>query len=57
MENYKIVVSIYSKLDKDGRIMFFEKSFLLANVKLDIVFGMLFVIMSNVDISFKAWNL
>ncbi len=33
---------------------FFEKSFLLANVKPDIVFGILFLIISNVDIDFKA---
>ena len=43
--------------DKDGRKKFFEKSFLLADVKLDIVLEMPFLIMSNVDINFQARDL
>ncbi len=38
-------------LDKDGRRMFFEESFLLANVMPDIVFGVPFLIMSNAHIN------
>ena len=41
-------------LDKDGKEKFFKESFLLADVKRDIVPGMPFVTMSNVDIDFKA---
>ena len=37
-----MVVSIFSVSDKDGRERFFEESFLLADVKLEIVFEMLF---------------
>lgn len=36
---------------------FFEKSFLLANIKLNVVFGIHFLTISNVDIDFKAQDL
>ena len=56
METYGIVVSIFSVLDKDGRERFFEESFLLADVKPNIVLGMHFLTMSNADIDFQARN-
>ncbi len=56
LETYGIVVSTFSILDKDGRERFFKESFLLANVKLDIMFGMPFLTMSNADINFQAWD-
>ena len=40
-------------LNKDDKERLFEKNFLLANINLDIVFGMLFLIMNNIDINFK----
>ncbi len=43
--------------DKDGRERFFEKSFLLVDVKPDIVLGMHFLTMSNINIDFQAQNL
>ncbi len=57
LKTYKIVVFIFSILDKDGRERFFEKNLLLANIKLDIVLGMRFLTMSNIGINFQAWNL
>ncbi len=57
LETYEIIVSTFSVLDKDGRERFFEKSFLLADVKSDIVFEMLFLTMSNADIDFQAQDL
>ena len=51
-----MVVSTFSMLEKDGRERFFEESFLLANVKPDIVLEMLFMTMSNADINFQAWD-
>ncbi len=57
LEFYGMVVSIFFVLDKDSRERFFEESFLLTDVKLDIVLGMLFLIMSNVVIDFQAWVL
>ncbi len=52
METYKMVVSTFSVLNKDGRERFFKESFLLANIKPDIVPGMLFLTMSNVNVDF-----
>ena len=57
LKTYKIIVSIFFILDKDDRIRFFIKSFLLVNIKLDIVFGMLFLTMNNINIDFKALDL
>ena len=42
LETNKIVVSTFFIFNKDDKERFFEKSFLLANVKLDIVLGCIF---------------
>ncbi len=52
-----MVVSTFSVLDKDRRERFFKKSFLLANVRLDIVLEIPFLIMSNADVDFQAQDL
>ncbi len=52
-----MVVSIFSVSDKDGMERFFEKSFLLADVKPDIVLEMPILTMSNTDVNFQARNL
>ncbi len=52
-----MVVSTFSVSDKDGKERFFEESFLLANVKPDIVLGMPFLTMSNADVDFQARDL
>ncbi len=57
LETYVIVVSTFSVLDKDGRKKIFEESFLLANVKSDIVLRMLFLTMNNIDIDFQVQDL
>ena len=49
-----MVVSIPSVSDKDSRERFFEESFLLANVNLDIVFEMPLLTMSNVNVDFQV---
>ncbi len=54
LKTYKMVVFILSLSDKYNREKFFEKNFLLADFKPDIVFGMLFLTMSNVDMDFQA---
>ncbi len=56
-ETYKIVFSTFFKLDKDGKKRFYEKSFLLTYIKSEIVLRMFFLIMSNIDINFQAWDL
>ena len=57
LETYKMVVSTFSVSDEDGRVRFFKESFLLADVKPDIIFGMPFLTMSNADIDFQARDL
>ncbi len=57
LETDGMVVSTFSMLDKDGRERFFEESFLLANVKPDIVLGIPFLTISNVDVNFQAQDL
>ncbi len=52
-----MIVSTFSLLDKDGRERFFKESFLLVNIKPDVVLRMTFLIMSNADIDFQAKNL
>ena len=44
-------------MDKDGKEKFFEESFLLADVKPDIVLRMPFLIMINADVNFQARDL
>ncbi len=57
LETYEMIVSTFSVLDKDGRERFFEESFLLADVKPNIVFKMPFLTISNVDVDFQARDL
>ncbi len=57
LETYKIVVSTFFVSNKYGRERFFEESFLLADVKSDIILGMPFLTMSNADVDFQARDL
>ncbi len=57
LKTYVMVVSTFSVLDKDRRERLFEESFLLADVRPDIMLGMPLLTMSNVDVNFQAWNL
>ncbi len=52
-----MIVSTFLISDKDSRERFFKESFLLANVKPDVMLEMLFLTMSNADIGFQAWDL
>lgn len=49
-----MMVSIFSILDTDGKKRFFEESFLLVKVKLNIVFKIFFQTINNVNIDFYA---
>ena len=52
-----MVVSSFFFSDKDDQKKFFEESFLLADVKPNIMLGMPFLTMNNADVDFQAWNL
>ena len=54
LEIYKMIVSIFSILDKDGKKRFFKKSFLLADVNPDVMLKIYFLTINNVDINFQA---
>ena len=47
-----MIVFTFSMSKKDGRKRFFEKNFLLATVKPEMVLRMLFLIISNADVDF-----
>ena len=57
LETYMMIVFTFSMLDKDNKERFFKQSFLLADVKLDTIFKMPFLTMSNADVDFQARNL
>ena len=52
-----MVVSTFFVLDKDGKERFFEKDFLLADIKSNLILGILFLTMNNININFQAQNL
>ena len=58
LNTHEIVAAALSVVDKANRVRFFEKTFLVANVSLEVVLGMPFLILSSVDIDFlgqKLW--
>ena len=57
LEIYGMVVAAFSVTDQVNRVRFFEETFLVVNVSLDIVFGMLFFTLSSVDIDFPKKKL
>ncbi len=57
LKTYEMIISTFSVSNKDGRERFFEESFLLADIKSDIVLGILFLTMSNANIDFQARDL
>ena len=57
LKTYKMIISTFSIFDKDSKERLFEKSFLLADVKPEIVLEIPFLTMSNVDVDFQARNL
>ena len=57
LETYGMVVSTFSMSDKNGTERFFEKSFPLTEVNLEIVFEIPFLTMSNANVDFQAQDL
>lgn len=52
LKTYEMVVSTFFMLNKNGNERFFEESFLLAGVNLDMVLSRLVVTISNANIDF-----
>ncbi len=57
LETYGMIVSTFSVSNKDRRERVFKESFLLADVRPDIVLGMPFLTMSNADVDFQVRDL
>ena len=57
LNTFEIVVIIFSVMDKANWVKFFEETFLLANVSLEIVLKMLFLTLNGADIDFLGWKL
>ena len=52
LETFRIVIADFQVEDKGDRPKFFQKTFLVANIKFEVVLGMLFLKISNADIAF-----
>ena len=57
LATYNMVISAFQIVDKLGRSQFFQNTFLLANISMEVVLGMLFLILNNVDIQFAEKKL
>ena len=52
LKTYGMVVSTFFILDKDKKVRFFEKTFLLVDFQPDVILEKPFLTMSNIDIDF-----
>ena len=52
-----MVVSTFFVLNKDGKKRYYKKSFLLADLKPNIVFAILFLTITNANIDFQTRDL
>ena len=52
LDTYEMVIITFSITDKANRVKFFEKIFLVANISLEIIFGMLFFTLNRANIDF-----
>ena len=57
LDTYRMVVAVFSVVDKANRVKFFEKTFLVANISLEVVLAMPFLTLSGADIDFSGQEL
>ena len=57
LDTYEMVVAAFSVVDKTNQVRFFEETFLVANVSLEIVLRMLFLTLSSANINFLGLEL
>ena len=57
LDTHRIVVADFLVKDKANQIRFFEETFLVSNVSPEVVFGMLFLILSSPDVDFLGYKL
>ena len=54
LDTHEMVVTAFSVLDKANRVKFFEKIFLIANISPKVVFGKLFLTLTDADFDFSG---
>ena len=52
LKTYGMVIAGFSIWDKMGKIRFFEQFFLLADISMEVVLGIIFLALSNLNIEF-----
>ena len=52
LDIFGIIVEVFSMIDNVNWLRFFEKTFLVANISPEVVFRMLFLILSSTDVDF-----
>ena len=52
-----MVIAAFLMTDKPNKVKFYEETFVIANVGLKVVFGILFLTLSNIHIDFLDWKL
>ena len=57
LDTYGMVVAAFSMMNKANWVRFFEETFLMTNISLELVFGMSFLTLSSADIDFSGWEL
>lgn len=57
LKNFGIVIAAFSVDNRAKKICFFEKTFLLDNISMNVALGMFFFILSNADVYFTNWRL
>ena len=57
LETYGMASAEFSFQDSPRKVLFFEKTFLLADISMEVVLGMPFLSLSNVDFQFGAGEL
>ena len=57
LDTFEMVVTAFSVTNKANRVRFFEETFLVANISLEVVLGMLFLTLSGADVDFSGREL
>ena len=57
LETFRMVIADFQVEDKGGRPRFFQKIFLVADIKFEVVLGMLFLKISNANVAFGEGTL
>ena len=57
LDTYGMVIAVFQVLDKLNCSRFFQETFLLANISMKVILGMLFFTFSNADVQFAKKEL